>query len=159
MPFFLIFILLPIAEIYTFIGVGKEIGVSQTLLFCLVTALIGGFLVRKQGVETLMSGHKALSAGEFPLEHLFTGFCIVISGALLVTPGFLTDIFGFSLLIEPVRKFLQTKIMNSSKFSIHTMSDGNPQSARTHSPYGAQDGDIIEGDYEEIPDEKIDNKK
>ena len=66
MPFFIIFILIPLAEIYAFIHVGDKIGILYTLLICLLTAMIGGFLVRRQGLDLLFKGQKALQAGAFP---------------------------------------------------------------------------------------------
>lgn len=150
MPFILIFILLPFAEIFVLIRAGGTFGFWPTFLTCVLTGLVGGLLVKKQGLETLFVGQKAFSAGELPLEHLFTGLCIVISGALLVTPGFMTDIIGFLLLFPPFRDLTKRKITKNSNFSVFSMSKGqNP----SHSPQDLS-GDIIEGEYEEVKEKK-----
>jgi len=153
MPFLILFILIPIAEVYAFLAVGDEIGILQTLLLCVLTAIIGGILVKQQGLETLFNAQKNMQGGKLPIQEIFDGFCLIISGALLLTPGFITDIAGFSLLIPPFRQFLRQKLANSDKFSVH-MPNNQKQS-----------DDIIDGDFEivretvEIDPEKIENSK
>lgn len=140
MPFLILFVIIPLAEIYAFINVGGEIGVPQTLLLCVLTAALGGFIVRKQGLETLINAQKNLSSGEFPLNAIFDGLCIVVAGALLLTPGFVTDILGFSLLFPPFRKIIKLFFVKSGRFKMET-----PQQRPSHS-----DDIIIEGEYEEV---------
>jgi UPF0716 protein FxsA len=125
--------------------VGDEIGVLKTLLLCVLTAIIGGLLVRHQGFETLRKAQTSLAQGQMPLDTIFDGICIVISGALLLTPGFFTDIIGFSLLVPVFRSFLRQTIVKSGKFSVHTAQNSHNRSRA--------DSDIIEGDYEEVPKE------
>ena len=142
MPFLIIFVLIPLAEVYAFITVGEEIGVLKTLLLCVLTAMIGGLLVRHQGLETLMKGRASLTQGQMPMDALFDGICIIIAGALLLTPGFVTDTVGFALLVPPFRRFMRDVIIKynlvkTEKYSVkHT--------------YTRQNSDIIEGNYEEI---------
>ena len=92
--------------------------------------------------------------GTLPIEELFDGLCLVIAGALLLTPGFVTDTIGFSLLIPPIRRFLQPYAMKYGKFTVasHSSSHGRP--------YSSGQGDIIEGEYEEVAKnkEKLDNQ-
>jgi len=140
MPFFIIFFIIPFAEIYAFITVGDEIGVFKTLMLCVVTAILGGFLVRLQGLETLIKAQNNLRTGKMPLNEIFTGFCIVIAGALLLTPGFLTDIIGFLLLFPPFRAVLKSFLSKNAHFSVHGVQN-NPQKS---------DDGVIEGDYEEV---------
>lgn len=144
MPFLIIFVLIPLAEVYAFISVGEEIGVLKTLLLCVLTAVIGGFLVRQQGLETLFKAQKNLQSGHLPLDALFDGFCIVIAGALLLTPGFVTDTIGFLLLIPPFRLILRQLLTKYGKFKVHTASSHSSPS---------QDG-VIEGEYEHVNEEK-----
>ena len=99
MPFIILFIIIPLVEIYFFLLVGDAVGILQTLLLCVLTAIIGGFLVKKQGLETLFNAQKNLQGGTLPMKEIFDGFCLVVAGALLMTPGFFTDIVGFSLLV------------------------------------------------------------
>ena len=142
MPFLILFVLIPIAEIYAFITVGEEIGVLKTLLLCVLTAILGGYLVRRQGLETLMNAQKSFQAGNMPLNALFDGLCIVISGALLLTPGFVTDIVGFSLLLPPFRQFLRRAVVKSGKFSM--------KSSDFSTKYQRNSDDIIEGSYKDV---------
>lgn len=142
MPFLIIFVLIPLAEVYAFITVGEEIGVLKTLLLCVLTAVIGGLLVRHQGLETLMKGRASLTHGQMPMDALFDGICIIIAGALLLTPGFVTDSIGFSLLIPPFRRFMRDIIVryNLVKTEKYTVKK----------TYTQQNNDIIEGNYEKI---------
>jgi UPF0716 protein FxsA len=142
MPFLILFVLIPIAEIYAFITVGEEIGVLKTLLLCVLTAIIGGYLVRRQGLETLMNAQKSFQIGNMPLNALFDGLCLVISGALLLTPGFVTDIIGFSLLFPPFRQFLRHLTVKSGKFSM--------QSSNFATKHQRNSDDIIEGNYKDV---------
>jgi len=145
MIFFIIFVIIPLTEISVFIAVGDEIGILATLLLCLLTALIGGFLVRQQGLNTLFKGRQALNQGYLPVEEIFDGFCIVISGAMLITPGFVTDIIGFSLLAPHIRGLLRKHLAKRMEFYMET--DGRKYSARPKD-------DIIEGEYEKMDPEQ-----
>jgi len=154
MPFLLIFILLPFSEIFVLIRAGGEFGFWPTFLTCVLTGVIGGFLVKKQGVQTLFMAQRDISAGELPLDHLFTGIFIIISGALLVTPGFITDIIGFLLLFSPFRALMREKVVKSSRFSSFSMSQNSDFDQNTSRSSSNLAGDIIEGEYEEINDNK-----
>ena len=109
MIFWLIFISIPLIEIALFINVGGQVGIAWTLFLCVVTAAVGAFLVRKQGLETLFSARAMMERQELPVEALFDGFCLFIAGAVLVTPGFFTDMIGFSLLVPSIRRWLRQK--------------------------------------------------
>lgn len=146
MPFLFIFVLIPIAEVYAFINVGDEIGVLKTLLLCVATALIGGLIVRYQGLETLMKAKSSLRSGGIPLDAFFDGICIVIAGALLLTPGFVTDTFGFCLLIPPLRHGLKNMLIKSGKFNMA----GNNQENSSFTRPNTSNDDIIEGNYEKV---------
>lgn len=144
MPFLIIFIIVPIMEIYAFIKVGGEIGAPKTILLCVLTAIIGGLIVRMQGIGTLIKAQNNIRSGKMPLKEIFDGFCIVVAGALLVTPGFVTDITGFLLLFPPFRSILCQKAVLSGKFeTFHAQKSGNQ----------ADDEKIIEGEYETVAKE------
>lgn len=119
MPFLILFVLIPIAEVYTFINVGEEIGILKTLALCVLTALIGGYVVRQQGLGTLLKAQNNLRTGSLPLKELFDGFCIVIAGALLLTPGFVTDTLGFILLVPFLRSIIQNLLSKYGNFNVH----------------------------------------
>jgi UPF0716 protein FxsA len=105
MPLILIvlFIVVPIAELYVIIKVGELIGVLPTLILLLADALLGSWLVKHQGRGAWRRFNEALAARRFPGKEVADGVLIVIGGTLLLTPGFITDIFGFFLLIPPTR--------------------------------------------------------
>lgn len=103
MPFFIIFVIIPLTEISLFIAVGREIGVLPTLLLCVLSAIIGSVLLRQQGMATLLSARRAMEAGNMPLKEILDGIFLSLAGVLLMTPGFLTDAMGFALLVPAVR--------------------------------------------------------
>ncbi len=116
MPFFVIFIIVPLSEIIVFMSVSDKIGLSMALLMALFTAILGGFIVKYQGIQTIITAQKSIENGQIPSKELFDGLCIVAAGATLITPGFITDIIGFSLLVPAIRNILRQKLTNSSKF-------------------------------------------
>lgn len=101
---FLLFVAIPIAEIALFIYVGGQIGLLPTLVAIVLTAAIGSFLVSRQGAAALADVRTAFFSARFPGRELAHGAMIVVAGAFLVTPGFLTDAIGFLLLVPPVRE-------------------------------------------------------
>ncbi|MCP4306019.1 MAG: FxsA family protein [bacterium] len=104
---FLAFVLVPPIEIGLFIAVGGRIGLWPTMAIVLVTAVIGANLVSLQGRGVLASLQAEFASGQFPAKTLAHGAMILVAGALLVTPGFLTDVIGFSLLTPEVREILR----------------------------------------------------
>ncbi len=117
--FFALFILLPLAELYLLIEVGSGIGGFSTIALCLLTAALGGMLVRHQGMRTLLQAKELMDRGQPPAEQMLHGIMIAISGVLLFIPGFITDLIGFLLLMPPVRsrlgqKLIATQISNRS---------------------------------------------
>jgi UPF0716 protein FxsA len=103
----LIFILVPIAELYVIIKVGGAIGVLPTLALLLADALLGSMLLRHQGRAAWIRFNRALAEGRLPHKEVFDGVLVVIGGTLLLTPGFLTDILGLILLIPPTRALVR----------------------------------------------------
>jgi UPF0716 protein FxsA len=107
---FLLFVVTPIAEIGVFIVVGGRIGILPTLAIVFVTAIIGASLVSRQGRGELVRARHTIMNGGFPGRELAHGAMILVAGALLLTPGFLTDAVGFALLVptfrEGLRRFL-----------------------------------------------------
>ena len=156
MPFLALFVIIPLAEVYTFINVGEEIGVFKTLLLCVLTAIIGGSIVKFQGLQTIFKARQSFIGGKMPMAELFDGLCLVLAGALLLTPGFVTDILGFSLLVPPFRQVLRQLLMRYGKFRINVPE--NMQAPSSSAGKEAMRGDIIEGDYEHVAEkqEKLD---
>ncbi|RLL50908.1 FxsA family protein [Mariprofundus sp. EBB-1] len=103
---FLLFISIPLLELWLLIEVGSGIGGLSTIALCLLTAALGGFLIRWQGMSTLIDAQKRMAHGEAPIEHGLHGLMIAFSGLLLFTPGFITDSMGFLLLFPPFRRLV-----------------------------------------------------
>jgi UPF0716 protein FxsA len=103
----LIFIVVPIAELYVIIQVGGAIGVIPTLALLLADALLGSMLLRQQGRAAWVRFNRALAENRLPHKEVFDGVLIIFGGALLITPGFLTDILGLILLIPPTRALVR----------------------------------------------------
>jgi len=101
-----LFVTIPLAELYLLIRVGSGIGGLSTIVLCLLTALLGGLLIRWQGIVTLQNAQRSLQRGSFPAEHGMHGMLLAVAGILLFLPGFITDIAGFLLLAPGIRRWL-----------------------------------------------------
>ncbi len=100
---FLLFIVVPIAELYVIIQVGQAIGILPTIGLLLLDSVIGTWLLRQQGRATWRRFNAALQAGRPPAQETIDGGLVLLGGALLLTPGFLSDILGLVLLLPPTR--------------------------------------------------------
>ena len=109
---FLIFIIIPILEITIFITVGSNIGVLNTIAIILITALVGIFLVRRRGLSLLFNARQNMSGGMMPTEEIKGGIFLLISGLLLITPGFFTDCVSFAVFLKPVQDFIALRAKN-----------------------------------------------
>jgi UPF0716 protein FxsA len=99
----LLFIVVPIAELYVIIQVGQAIGVVPTLILLLADAVLGSLLLKHQGRSAWRRFNEALAARRFPGREVADGALIIVGGTLLLTPGFITDVFGLFLLLPPTR--------------------------------------------------------
>lgn len=102
-----LFIVVPIVELYVIIQVGQWIGVVPTLLLLLADAVLGSMLLRHQGRGAWRRFNEALAARRFPAREVADGVMIAVGGTLLLTPGFVTDIFGLLLLVPPSRALIR----------------------------------------------------
>lgn len=114
---FALFILVPLLELWLLIEVGSGIGGLSTIALCLLTAALGGFLIRYQGLSTLMDAQRRMAHGEAPVDHGFHGVMIALSGVLLFTPGFITDTLGFLLLMPPLRQLIINRTLPAQKIA------------------------------------------
>ena len=137
----IIFIVIPVIEISLFIEIGSFVGSFNTILLIFTTALIGVYFVRQQGISTYSKLYNQLQNQEAPIQTMFEGLVILISGILLITPGFFTDALGFLGLI-PLTRVIFIKIVANSVLSRYGMKNQSPN-----------DGSI-EGDFEEINDDE-----
>src|SRR6476469_2100568 len=128
MPIFLIvlFIVVPIAELYVIIQVGQLIGIWPTLALLLADALLGSFLLKHQGRSAWRRFNEALAQRRFPGKEVADGALIVVGGTLLLTPGFLTDVFGFFLLIPPTRAIARRLLKRLTIGRFAVVSVGGP---------------------------------
>ena len=140
--FALIFLIVPVVEIYLLIQVGQVIGGLWTVFFVVLTAVIGVQLLKRQGLSTLSRAQQKLNTGQMPAQEMMEGFALVIAGAFLLTPGFFTDAFGFLLLFPLTRSLiirsLAAKLMASGRFAMHNAYQAQPQNKKST-------GDVIEG--------------
>ena len=109
---FLLFIFIPIIEIAIFITVGSNIGILNTIAIILLTAVIGIYFVRRQGLSLLFNAQRNMAQGIMPTEEIKGGIFLLISGLLLITPGFFTDCAGFLMFLSPVQNFISQKARN-----------------------------------------------
>jgi len=107
----ILFVLAPIAEIWLMIDIGSVIGAGWTILSIIATAIIGGTLVRYQGLGVYTRMNQSASRGELPAMEMIEGMALLISGLLLLTPGFITDTLGFLILIPPLRRWFALNML------------------------------------------------
>ena len=109
---FLAFIFIPIIEISIFITIGSKIGILNTVSIILLTAIVGIYFVRRQGLSLLFNAQKNMSQGILPTEEIKGGIFLLVSGLLLITPGFFTDCIGFAIFLKPIQNFITLKAKN-----------------------------------------------
>jgi len=146
MPLLLLLLIgVPIIEIALFIEIGGYIGLWPTLATILVTAVIGAALVRRQGLATLAKAQAEVDAGRPPVRELFDGVCILIAGALLLTPGFMTDAVGLALLIPGFRTVLGRRLLELIKARGGTTVHWHIESTRTRGT-----STVVDAEFEDL---------
>jgi UPF0716 protein FxsA len=139
----LLFILMPIIEMWLLITIGSYIGALSTILLVLLTALIGIGLLRAQGFTTLWRGKEKLQQGKIPAQEIMEGIVLAVSGALLLTPGFVTDAIGLLGLLSFTRILLVRGILHKVNFITASAQPFGQQ------PFGSDpknNGDTFEGE-------------
>ena len=153
----LLFIVLPIAEIYVIIKVGEAIGVLPTIALLILDGFLGAALLRHQGRAAWRRFNEALTAGKVPAREAFDGAMVIVGGAFLLAPGFITDVIGLLLLIPLTRSMFRgiaTKLaVGRAAFAVRTVKWGS----KAHETYrgrstGPQRGYDYEGSAREVPD-------
>jgi len=144
---FALFVGIPLIEIMLFIKIGGAIGMGATVLTVVLTAFAGSFLLRWQGLQVLSEAQGALDRAELPVDSVIHGIFLVVAGAFLLTPGFLTDGIGFALFVPPLRLAAGRAIWKyiSARATVVTMS--------THRET-YQTSDVIDGEAEEIDEDE-----
>lgn len=161
---FFLFIIIPIIEIAVLMQVGAWLGAWPTIAIVIITAWLGAKNVKQQGIATLQSVQTKMAQGEAPSDEIVAGLMLLVAGVLLVTPGFVTDIFGLSLLIPQVRrgiiKGVQSQLSQhasaqAQSFTFHHHSTFE-QSSFEQQPFkedeaprrNVEQGQTIEGEFE-----------
>lgn len=151
---FLIFLIIPLIEIYFLIKIGSVVGAGWTIFLVVFTAMLGAFLVRTQGFSTLARAQMQLAKAETPALEMMEGFCLFLAGALLLTPGFFTDTIGFILLTPPLRRWLiRYFIVNRSGVHSGNFAQSDFESRNSDSGSGArkpQQNRVIDGEYKSL---------
>lgn len=150
------FIAVPIIEIAVFIEVGGRIGMWSTVGIVILTAMLGTALLRQQGLSVLFRIQENLRANRMPVQELFDGVCLVLAGALLLTPGFVTDAVGFLLFVAPFRRWLAGVIAKrviagaDVRYTSQTYTSSNgPEHPGRSDPFQSS-GPVIDGEYDDI---------
>ncbi len=136
----LIFIAVPVVEIFLLIQVGSVIGAWWTIGLVILTAIIGVRLLKIQGISTLMRAQEKMQSGNMPAQEMLEGIGLIVAGAFLLTPGFFTDGVGFCLLIPPIRRAMVGAVVSRMAVS--------GQFVSMHSQPGHQspnDSNVIDG--------------
>ena len=136
-PIFLTIIFVPVIEIYLLIKIGSEIGAITTIFLIFITAILGIYYAKYEGLNTLRSGFNQLKQNEAPTYQMLSGAAIAFAAVLLIIPGFATDLIGFLLIFPLTRKF----IFNGLFKKFNTVN--------------TRKSDFIDGEYEDL-DEKDD---
>ena len=145
----LILIIVPIIEITLFVQIGGAIGLGWTLLVILATAMLGARAIRRQGIDALARAQAQMATGKPPVGEIVHGVLILMAGILLLTPGFMTDAWGFFLLFPVTRLFV---LELAAGFILPKLFSGF--SVRRGSTHNPADAKIIDGDYRvEDPDD------
>ena len=157
MPLLILTILIavPYLEFLVFMEVGNAIGGAAALLLTILTAVLGIYLIRQQGLVVMARMHRTLQAGESPVEDIIHGFFLLIAGLFFLLPGFITDTIALALSFAPIRTLL-------GRFLIGHIGAGFYTTRRTarHSPFFDEEN-TIDGEYEDRPDniKNIDHHK
>lgn len=132
---------------YLLIEVAGYIDAWPTIFLVMLTAIIGVALLKRQGLATLTRGVSRMNAGEIPAREMAEGILLAVAGALLLTPGFITDLIGFILLFPPSRMAIASQLLK--RVQLHAVSPGPEMSAPQGSEQSSSQGPVtLEGDFE-----------
>lgn len=159
---FVAFIVVPVIEMYLLIKVGGLIGGLYTIGLVLLTAMIGVSLLKKQGLSTFLNAQQKMQTGQMPITEIAEGMMLAVAGALLLTPGFVTDTVGFILLTPGLRQIFAKKLFQrwlqkagQAQFSSNTFYYQEQRGFQQPNAQRTYEEGVIEGEFEEINDKKI----
>lgn len=149
------FIAIPLIEMLLLFEVADEIGGFTTLALVVLTAVIGIQVLKQQGFSTLLRANERIASGQLPAQEIVEGMMLAGAGALLLTPGFLTDGIGFILLTGPLRRPLAQRVVKAGV--VHTVGGASSGGFHYQSYRGGTEGEgnVYEGEYSRPDDPKI----
>ncbi|AWL13291.1 UPF0716 protein YtzA [Saliniradius amylolyticus] len=157
---FLLFAIMPIIEIAVLIEVGEQIGGWNTVGLVILSAIVGAYLVRQQGMMTALQARQKMQLGQLPGQEMVEGLMLVVAGVLLVTPGFVTDIFGLALTLPMIRPTIAKAVLKHMQ--VHVVNQAQNGGFSAHYHYQRRDqhqnNDVFEGDYEVKSEDKDDDR-
>ncbi len=161
----LLFTVVPIVELYILIQIGNEIGVFNTIMLVFITGVVGAVLAKSEGRQIIGNIKQDMAMGKMPGDELINGLCVLVGGAMLLTPGIFTDVFGFVLVIPFTRMFLIKSIKRKIKsmitegtVNVYYKDQGGFANKKTSRSPGSSFpgnsengfGDVKDVDYEEV---------
>jgi UPF0716 protein FxsA len=163
---FVLFIVLPLAELYVIVQLAGVIGIWWTIALLLIDSVAGTMLMKSQGRAAWRRFNEATAAGRIPAREVADGALIILGGAFLLTPGFITDVIGFFLLLPPTRAMLRKTVVGvlakrnpityvGVKAAPHAERAWNERAARRRAP----NGDYVEGTATEVDDEPAEERR
>ena len=149
---FVLFIAMPILEIFVLIKVGSSLGVWTTIAIVILTAVIGSYMLRAQSLATIRSVQDKLNTGQVPAIQMFEGIALLVGGIFLLTPGFITDAIGFFCLFPPTRRWLLSRVLAKASvavFQAGPSANDSPYQKPSGStnPTGQSSSNVIDGEY------------
>ena len=163
---FVLFIVVPLAELFVIIQLAGVIGLLPTIALLLIDSIVGTMLMKSQGRAAWRRFNETTGAGRIPAREVADGALIILGGAFLLTPGFITDVIGFVLLIPPTRALLRRTVIGvfakrnpityvGVKAAPHAERAWNERAARRR----ASNGDYVEGTATEVDDEPAEERR
>ena len=155
----ILFVVIPLIELAILTRLSEATSLGFTILVVLLTGIVGAALAKRQGLRTWYRINQTLARGQAPAAELVDGAMILVAGAVLLTPGLLTDFFGFLLLIPQSRRVIARALVRWFKARIAVQLTDGAKTTWFHASTGGEtrinenDGDVIDADFERIPDE------
>lgn len=157
-PLAILFILWPIVELAVLIRIGRATSVTTAILLVIVPAMLGAFLAKREGLKTYRRIQKELAAGHIPGDQLVEGLLILAAGALLITPGLISDTLGILLLVPPLRRLAREVLKRRfhKRFTIvHFGGSTHGEPAHDKPGYGGPNDDFVDVQAREVDRERI----
>lgn len=158
-PLLLVFLVVPLIELFLIVQVSQSLGVLETILLLIVVSVVGAWLVRREGLSVMRRVQDQLQAGKMPTDALIDGAMILGGGALMLTPGFLTDAIGVSLMLPPVRAIFRPFVAKAVRSRVQVVSPFGDslggQSGGKSTGFGrgrSRRGPVYDADSREQPD-------